>query len=236
MVDLALSVLVGSRLNSSERSVSGLDEAEPIDDENSILDKVNPIPPRLDYQLDMAVADLQKAQLNVILKRLGKEAKASTSNQDAANSWWELFLAVFILMQNAQFVHKTQKEFPTYILASFYVSLMSCSSTRNQVHMRCELTSPQTRAKEIQKESTRMIDKWEISAPNIADVFLYYCRRHFGGSPFRVTAIGTASEKARLQKNELNFLRDKVARANRSKLPASLISIEYCMLHIKHPC
>jgi len=140
-VDLALNILVGSRLNSSERSVSGLDEAEPIDDENSILNKVNPIAPRLDFQLDMAVADLQRAQLNVIFKRLGKEVKAPTSNQDAASSWWELFLTVFLLMQNAQFVHKTQKEFPDYILASFYVSLISCGPTSNQVHMHCELTN-----------------------------------------------------------------------------------------------
>ncbi|KAI9765907.1 MAG: hypothetical protein M1840_007048 [Geoglossum simile] len=197
MVDLALNVLVGSRLNSSERSVSGLDEAEPINDENSILNNVNPIPTRLDYQLDMAVADLQKAELGVIFKRLYRKAKAPTNDPDAAGSWWEIFLAVFLLMQTAQFVHKTQKQFPSYILASFY-----------------------TRAREIQEKSATMIEKWEISAPNVADVFLYYCRRHFGGSPFRPRVISTASEKAGLQTNELNFLRDRVAWANRSGFPA----------------
>src|SRR5262245_33071971 len=123
MVDLALNVFVGSRLNSSERSVSGLDEAEPISDENSILNDVNPMSPRLDYQLDMAVAGFQNAQLNAIFKRLDKMAKARRGDPDAASSWWEIFLAIFLLMQNAQFVHKTQKEFPAYILADFYVSL-----------------------------------------------------------------------------------------------------------------
>ena len=56
-----------------------------------------------------------------------------------------------------------------------------------------------------------MIDRWEICAPNLAEVFSYYCRRHFGASPFSTGVIRTAEEKAGFQANELDFLRDKAA-------------------------
>ncbi|KAI9857896.1 MAG: hypothetical protein M1813_008011 [Trichoglossum hirsutum] len=120
MVDLALNVFIGSRLAASERSMSDLDGAKPVHDESSFLNRVNMIPPLLDYQLDMAVIRFQTRLVDEIFKRIYKKMRVKT--EDAANSWFEVFLTCFILMQNLQFVHQTQKTFPDYILAMHSVS------------------------------------------------------------------------------------------------------------------
>jgi hypothetical protein len=56
-----------------------------------------------------------------------------------------------------------------------------------------------------------MMDGWEFAAPNIADVFLYYCHRHFNTSPFSGGAMKIAAQRARLRPHELQFLDTKAA-------------------------
>ncbi|KAH0555779.1 hypothetical protein GP486_006275 [Trichoglossum hirsutum] len=185
MVDLALTIFVGSRLASSERSMLNLDEARPIHDETSIWNRVNMIPPLLDYQLDKAVIMFQTKLLDEIYKRIYRKAK-STKTEDG--SWFEMFLTFFILMQNVQFVHQIQRGFPDYILASHY-----------------------DRHREIIADSARMVEGWEHSAPNIANVFLYFCDRHFKTSPFSGGAIEKAAELAGLKLHEIQFLCDRSA-------------------------
>jgi hypothetical protein len=239
MVDMALNVLVGSRLTSTERSMSGLDGAEPVCDESSFLNKVNLIPPLLDYQLDMAVIRLQKTLVNDIFKKMDKMIKAKKSSA-AAGSWWEAFLAFFVLMQNVQFVHHTQVGFSEYILAEHYVSLLRVGA-HHVLHALRTDRIVQARARDIETKSARMIEEWEVCAPNFVDVFFHYCRRHFGASPFSDGVVGTAAEKAGLQTHELDFLGDKALRINQREFAGTVtLSIGCSRLHVwlslAHPC
>lgn len=64
------------------------------------------IPPVLDQQCDTVIIEEMEANLEKLLKLLFKKVCAK-KQQD----WLEMFLTIFILVNNAEYVYRAQKQF-----------------------------------------------------------------------------------------------------------------------------
>lgn len=78
----------------------------PIDNHASPIHNLIPIPPVLNNQIDRITIIWIKRVIQLVLKRLGSKVSAKTSG-----NWFELFLAIIVLLITAEYTAKEQEVF-----------------------------------------------------------------------------------------------------------------------------
>ncbi|KAE8451782.1 hypothetical protein EG329_002622 [Mollisiaceae sp. DMI_Dod_QoI] len=110
ILNSALDLWSCTRMNAYDRSLVSEETLgqEKVTDPASPFFNVVPIPPKLDYQCDMVGIKWQNDLAEFLIKELWK--KLLKRNRD---DWFEVFLVVFVLLNNVEFVYGIGKELST---------------------------------------------------------------------------------------------------------------------------
>jgi len=107
IIGAALDLWAGSRMCAFDRSLAGeetLGQRKIGDHSSPLFDQV-PIPPMLDIQCDTAIINWMRKLANTLMKNLWK--RVERKNHD---DWFEMFLAIFIMVNNVEYVFGVAKE------------------------------------------------------------------------------------------------------------------------------
>jgi hypothetical protein len=101
-------IWAGSRFIAAPRSLRGDQtlDLSPIQDKSAHDCGNIPIPPMLDYQLDTLAIQRMEKTMNDMLKKLWKTLQAHSRN-----SWFDVFLVIFILVNNLECVYEAQLQY-----------------------------------------------------------------------------------------------------------------------------
>lgn len=104
----ALDIWAGSRFIAAPRSLRGKNTLglEPVVDRDAHDLGLIPIPPMLDYQLDTIAIRWMENTMIEMLKRLWK-----TLLGHRRSSWFDVFLVIFILLNNLEYVYEAQLQY-----------------------------------------------------------------------------------------------------------------------------
>ncbi|KAF8545247.1 hypothetical protein BDD12DRAFT_161379 [Trichophaea hybrida] len=140
----AMGIWAGSRFIAAPRSLRGKDTLglKPIVEEDAHDLGLIPIPPMLDYQLDTIAIRWMEKTMATMLKKLWKTLISHDSN-----SWFDVFLVIFILLNNLEYVYGAQLQ---YI---------------------------QEHGAQIRETSREMLDRWEWTAQHLIFVFKYHIKK-----------------------------------------------------------
>lgn len=179
LVTQALQVWVGSKLCSTERSLTGLEllGMTSIDDPESHLFGHVPIPPVLDHQCDSMAIEYMKELTASLLSAISRKIQAG---RRCRKDWFEVFLTTFILLNNLEYVYGIQKTFQKY------------------------LGSTDEFGSHVKKTSEKYIDKWIWSAENI--LFMYNAFFKNTGAPFSLDTVDSAIAEGNLDKSGQDYV------------------------------
>ncbi|OCK95894.1 uncharacterized protein K441DRAFT_61762 [Cenococcum geophilum 1.58] len=179
LVTQALQVWVGSKLCSTERSLTGLEllGMTSIDDPESHLFGHVPIPPVLDHQCDSMAIEYMKELTASLLSAISRKIQAG---RRCRNDWFEVFLTIFILLNNLEYVYGIQKTFQKY------------------------LGSTDKFGSHVKRTSEKYIDKWIWSAENI--LFMYNAFFKNTGAPFSLDTVDSAIAEGNLDKSGQDYV------------------------------
>lgn len=109
---VALRIWTGSKLCANERSLTGAEllGLTPVEDVTSHLYGHVPIPPVLDYQCDSVAIEWMKSLTTDLL-----EAMTSRIKKRQHSEWFEIFLTIFVLLNNLEYVYDKQTAFLQYL-------------------------------------------------------------------------------------------------------------------------
>ncbi|KAA8899946.1 hypothetical protein FN846DRAFT_1023166 [Sphaerosporella brunnea] len=185
----AVEIWTGSRFIAAPRSLRGEQTLglSPIQDE-SAHDRGNiPIPPMLDYQLDTLAIQRMEKTMNEMLKKLWKTLQAHSKS-----SWFDVFLVIFILVNNLEYVYEAQLQ---------YVQEHGSEDAQREAFRR-----------KIKKTSEKMLEHWDWTAKHLIYVFKYHIKRcAFDGAPlFSKEFISKAAKGGGLDEPAIKYLNDLV--------------------------
>jgi len=83
-----------------------------IDDPESHLFGHVPIPPVLDHQCDSMAIEYMKELTASLLSAISRKIQAG---RRCRNDWFEVFLTIFLLLNNLEYVYGIQKTFQKYL-------------------------------------------------------------------------------------------------------------------------
>ncbi|KAI5843213.1 hypothetical protein BZA05DRAFT_187872 [Tricharina praecox] len=109
LLKAALQIWAGSHFIAASRSLRGEHTLNitPLVGDDSAHDHGNiPIPPMLDYQLDTVAIKWMRETMKNMLKELWEVLKCHS-----AESWFDVFLVIFILLNNLEYVYEAQLEY-----------------------------------------------------------------------------------------------------------------------------
>ncbi|PVH80969.1 hypothetical protein DL98DRAFT_515097 [Cadophora sp. DSE1049] len=105
---MALDVWVGSKLCATEKSLVGSETLgmSVVQEPGQLFDRLIPAPPKIDHQLDSMViewmTELSTKPMSAFARKLIAKKR---------RDWFEVFLTLFIIVNNIEYVYGMQKEF-----------------------------------------------------------------------------------------------------------------------------
>ncbi|KAF8251568.1 hypothetical protein K440DRAFT_658658 [Wilcoxina mikolae CBS 423.85] len=148
----AMGIWAGSRFIAAPRSLRGKDTLglKPIAEEDAHDLGLIPIPPMLDYQLDTTAIRWMEKTMATMLKKLWK-----TLISHESNSWFDVFLVIFILLNNLEYVYGAQLQY---------------------IQQHGAQDADEFRRK-IRETSREMLDRWQWTAQHLIFVFKYHIKK-----------------------------------------------------------
>jgi hypothetical protein len=125
-VHTALEIWVGSKLCATEKSLTGVEilGMTIVQEPGQLLDRLIPAPPKIDHQLDSMVIEWMCETASKLMSYLARKLIAKKRRD-----WFEVYLTIFVLLNNIEYVYGMQKEFMMGWFAIKDVSLL--------IHCKC---------------------------------------------------------------------------------------------------
>jgi hypothetical protein len=193
---------VGSKLCGTEKSLAGEERLglQAVDEPGALLHGLVPAPPKIDHQLDTVVIDWMTKNATNLMKHLAMKLVAKTQ-QD----WFDIFLTLFIIINNIEYVCGAQEEF----MSAWTDRLRDVSAPPIRSNPADIAQGPNAiplqapMASRCINFSKKWLEEWKWSAEKLLHVYRTYFRKKF---PFTRGASRSAAEEARLDFEEKAYV------------------------------
>ncbi|KPM43704.1 hypothetical protein AK830_g2898 [Neonectria ditissima] len=166
MVKSALNIWIGARMTQEffcldDDNDLGIDV---VNDRNSIHHGQCPVPPVLDHQLDV----LMIQEMIRMKERIFTEIESILKSRNSRSKWYEVYLTVFVLLANLQYVYKSQVRW-----WEMHFETVSIAGRRVEVYVDDRQGKGNAIGKAYRSLSYKFMERYAFSAQNLLSHFRY---------------------------------------------------------------